>query len=133
MARGGARTGAGRPRGSVNKASREAAEKARESGLLPHELLLAISQGKKLKGIGFPNRRDRIDAAKAAAPYYAPRLAAVVAKISAPGNAWIDIFALIDGQDRGLPSPPPDKPVLKLVDGTGPRSAPAGRSGKAPR
>jgi hypothetical protein len=79
-------------------------EKARETGLLPHELLLAISQGKRLPGLGSPNRRDRIDAAKAAAPYYAPRLMAMAVKQTTSDNPFEELLRLVDGGSRGLPA-----------------------------
>lgn len=85
----------GRPVGSMTRLAREAIDKAQGAGMLPHEFLLAISQGrvvtrriphpdpdKAADGItveiaeeyGFP---ERMDAAKAAAPYYAPKISTV--------------------------------------------------------
>lgn len=105
MARGGARPGGGRPKGSLAKVTEKAREAAMETGLLPHEWLLKVSRGEpieqkrwkivydkqgKEKGreliteevyADFPTR---IDAAKAASPYYAPRLA--VQNVSITGN-----------------------------------------------
>lgn len=105
MARGGARPGGGRPKGSVQKVTAQAREAAAESGMLPHEWLLKVSRGEPIeqkrwkiiydkqgneKGreliteevyADFPTR---IDAAKAASPYYAPRLA--VQNVSITGN-----------------------------------------------
>lgn len=76
MARGGKRPGAGRPQGRVNAMSQKAREEAAKTGQLPHEFLLAVSRGEKV-GEYEPTFEDRLDAAKAAAPYYAPKLAAV--------------------------------------------------------
>lgn len=105
MARGGARPGAGRKAGGVNKLSQKAREAAAATGKLPHELLLMVARGQPLPGErGKPTRAERIDAMKAAAPYYAPRLAAVVAKVNPPGDLWKEIFSLIDGTSRGLPA-----------------------------
>ena len=105
MAVGGARPGAGRPKGRTNSVTAEARKAAAESGLLPHEWLLKVSRGEPIeqkrwkivydkqgneKGreliteevyADFPTR---IDAAKAASPYYAPRLA--VQNVSITGN-----------------------------------------------
>jgi hypothetical protein len=71
MARGGARTGAGRPKGLANKFNDEARARAAEGGTTPLEYLLGLlrdeTQPKEL----------RIDVAKAAAPYMHARLAAV--------------------------------------------------------
>jgi len=75
MATGGRRPGAGRKPGSVNVMSRLAREEAAATGELPHFLLLRISRGERI-GDYEPTFADRVDAAKAAAPYFAPKLAA---------------------------------------------------------
>lgn len=75
MSRGGARPGAGRPKGVPNKKTAAFLEGARAQGQLPHEFLLAVSRGEKF-GNHEPTFLERIDAAKAAAQFYAPRLAA---------------------------------------------------------
>lgn len=108
MAVGGARPGAGRPKGRTNSVTAKAREAAAESGLLPHEWLLKVSRGEPIeqkrwkvvydkqgneKGreliteevyADFPTR---IDAAKAASPYYAPRLAVQNVSINANSDA----------------------------------------------
>ena len=108
MARGGARPGGGRPKGSLAKVTEKAREAAMETGLLPHEWLLKVSRGEPIeqkrwkivydkqgneKGreliteevyADFPTR---IDAAKAASPYYAPRLAVQNVSINANSDA----------------------------------------------
>ena len=75
MAGGGKREGAGRKPGSVNRISRKVREDAAKTGELPHELLLRISRGETIDGHA-PAFSERMDAAKAAAPYFAPKLAA---------------------------------------------------------
>ena len=106
MAVGGPRPGSGRPKGSVTKVTAKAREAAAETGLLPHEWLLKVSRGEGIKqkrwvvkydAKGNEKSRDlieeevyadfptRIDAAKAASPYYAPRLA--VQTVSVTGNS----------------------------------------------
>lgn len=93
---GGARPGAGRPKGSKQKVTAQAREAAMETGLLPHEWLLKVSRGEPIEQKrwvivydknGKEKSRElvtdevyadfptRIDAAKAAAPFYAPKLA----------------------------------------------------------
>lgn len=79
----------GRPLGALSKMTKEAREKARATGLLPHEFLLAISQGQIIKTRQVDEHGEvtevtekidldrRIDAAKAAAPYYAPKISTV--------------------------------------------------------
>ena len=76
MGHGGARIGAGRKPGTRNKATVERIEKAAASGLMPHEFLLSVSRGEPI-GDYAPSFAERLDAAKAAAPYFAPRLANV--------------------------------------------------------
>ena len=68
MAIGGRREGAGRPKGSVNQINLEARKKAVESGMTPLEYLLSIMRDEDSA------RNERIDAAKAAAPYIHARL-----------------------------------------------------------
>jgi hypothetical protein len=96
MARGGAQPGSGRPKGAVSKITQKAREAAMETGLLPHEWLLKVSRGEPIEQKRFIVKHDktgkeisrelvteevcadfptRIDAAKAAAPFYAPKLA----------------------------------------------------------
>ena len=86
----------GRPYGSSSRMTQRAREEALKTGILPHEWLLKISRGEpieqkhweiKYDKVGKEVSRtliteevyatfpDRIDAAKSAAPYYAPRLA----------------------------------------------------------
>ncbi len=80
----------GRPEGSLSKLSREARESAKLTGLLPHEILLSMARGQpqaeyevdedgeiKLKGMVSVDLDKRMDAAKAAAPYYAPKISTV--------------------------------------------------------
>ena len=82
--KGGKRAGAGRPVGSVNRMTMKAREEAGKAGLLPHEFLAAIVRGEGVGGRP-PTFAERLDAAKAAAPYFAARLAST--KIEAIGNA----------------------------------------------
>lgn len=90
------RKGPGRPKGAVSIVTDKAKKEAKASGLLPHEWLLKVARGepieqtrtlslldKKGNVIGhehvteliYPDFSMRCDAAKAAAPYYAPRMA----------------------------------------------------------
>lgn len=71
MPRGGPREGAGRPKGSKSRATREREKKILESGLTPLEYMISV-----VRDEGAP-RGDRLDAAKAAAPYLHPRLSSV--------------------------------------------------------
>lgn len=78
----------GRPEGAMSKLAKEAREKAEQTGLLPHEILLDMARGnpqlvyeqdgdtviQKYVSLDVDQRRD---AAKAAAPYYAPKISTV--------------------------------------------------------
>lgn len=93
--RGGYRPGAGRKPGSQSRLAREAREKAEQTGALPHELLLQWGRGepmsrKVLKQGGDASNPEhwvttyeavdaetQKDAAKSAAPYYAPKISTV--------------------------------------------------------
>jgi hypothetical protein len=103
---GGARPGAGRKKGTLAKVTAKAREAAMETGLLPHEWLLKVSRGEGIKHKRWVIKYDtkgkevsrdlieeeiyadfptRIDAAKAASPFYAPKLA--VQTVSLNGNS----------------------------------------------
>ena len=71
MARGGARAGAGRPKGGANKFNDEARAKAAAGGISPLDYLLGVLRDDT------ESKEVRIDVAKAAAPYLHARLAAV--------------------------------------------------------
>lgn len=80
----------GRPVGSMSKIASEAREAAKQTGLLPHEILLSMARGEpqtvylvdpisgrtttQMQSLDLDQRRD---AAKAAAPYYAPKISTV--------------------------------------------------------
>jgi hypothetical protein len=100
---GGRRDGAGRKPGAVNKITQRAREAAARTGELPHEFLLRISRGEEIDG-HTPEFAERVDAAKAAAPYYAPRLAtsqvdlrASIANRSAPELSNEELAAIAAG------------------------------------
>lgn len=69
MARGGARPGAGRPPGSLNKKTQELAAKLMEEGLTPLEYMLREMRNES------NDKMFRGDMAKSAAPYVHPKLA----------------------------------------------------------
>lgn len=100
----------GRPMHSMNKLSRDAIEKARALGELPHEFLLRIMRGEVIlrkvlvdpddpecgelrtvvEKYGF---EERVDAAKAAAPYYAPKISTVELISGVPDDELDNIIA----------------------------------------
>lgn len=65
-----------------------AVENAAISGELPHQFLLRIMRGDKI-GTETPSLATRIDAAKAAGPYYAPRL--ISHEVSGKGGGAIQL------------------------------------------
>lgn len=69
--RGGKRPGAGRKKGAVTKRTQEITAAALAEGLTPLDYLLKVMRNEK------EDEARRLDAAKAAAPYVHPRLAAV--------------------------------------------------------
>lgn len=98
--RGGARPGAGRKKGGANRKTREIADRAAQEGLTPLEFMLQIMRSPsdhEDPRIQAAREAMRFEAAKAAAPYIHPRLAAV----EHTGK---------DGKD--LIPPPPLPPVL---------------------
>lgn len=108
MARGGKRPGAGRKPGSVNKNSSMQAKAAKAAGLLlPHEWLLGVMHGtEKVRDFEkaadgnlieierLPSFEERLDAAKAAAPFYAPKLAAKAIVEKPDGNPIDELMRL---------------------------------------
>lgn len=86
MARGGKREGAGRPKGSVNKATAERQAEVAASGLTPLDYMLALMRDEAA------DEAKRLDAAKAAAPYVHPRLAAVEhsGELTHHHEAWLE-------------------------------------------
>ena len=88
MAKGGARQNAGRKAGQPNKLTQLVIEKAKATGDLPHEFLLKVSQGQEIDGV-VPDLELRLDAAKAAAPFFAPRLAQIEQKVETELRATI--------------------------------------------
>lgn len=80
----------GRPEGSTNRYTKQAIEQAKATGLLPHEILLSMARGepqteflvdsvtgKVVEQLVSLDIEQRKDAAKAAAPYYAPKISTV--------------------------------------------------------
>jgi hypothetical protein len=68
---GGSRPGSGRKKGQTTKLNDEARRKAADGGLMPLDYLLSIMRNETLP------QPERVDAAKAAAPYVHAKLANV--------------------------------------------------------
>lgn len=78
--RGGPRKGAGRPKGSATKRTREIADRAAAEGITPLEYMLQVMRDESEHEdprVQIAREAMRFEAAKAAAPYMHPRLAAV--------------------------------------------------------
>lgn len=69
--RGGPRSGAGRKPGAINKATAAAREYAEATGIMPLEFMLQIMRDPGA------DRTERLDMAKAAAPYVHAKLSSV--------------------------------------------------------
>jgi hypothetical protein len=128
----------GRPKGSPSTLlSLKARKEAEEQGLLPHQWLLKVARGdpivqhkwkdvldKRGQIIGkellvediYPDLNMRQDAAKAAAPYYAPRLATQVIKIQNP-----------EGNLNHMTDDQLDQEILKLAGLVKPRAKKNGK------
>lgn len=136
MAKGGRRPGAGRPKGSINKRSMAARAAVQKTGMLPHEALLAIAQGSAKKVLGHDvTDAERIECFKAAAPYFAPRLAAMMMKVTDKTNPWEEIFDLIGKRPREVLPQSAQAKLYLIANGTAARASPAKpvRSGPASR
>ena len=79
MPKGGARVGAGRPKGTLNKKTQEIVAKAAASGISPLEVMLEAMNAAREEG----NLAAAAGFAKDAAPYMHPRLANVESNIKA--------------------------------------------------
>ena len=75
MQHGGHRPGAGRPKGSPNKATQERQAEIAASGLTPLDFMLQVLRAPE------SSMEDRKWAAERAAPYVHPRLSAIQAKV----------------------------------------------------
>ena len=95
----------GRPLGATNRMAIEAREKAKATGDLPHEFLLRIARGEAIyrdvvdrdgstkRVLEVYDFEDRKDAAKAAAPYYAPKISTVEVIKGVPDDELDSIIA----------------------------------------
>ena len=113
---GGPRKGAGRPVGAVNRVAKEAIAAAKAEGILPHEWLLNIVRGEPVEQkrwkieldehgkeisrelvteLVYPDFPVRMDAAKAASPYYAPRLATQTVSVQGGNEAVAEALKLM--------------------------------------
>ena len=114
----------GRKKGTPNKLSRATVVKARKTGELPHEFLLRVMRGRDtFKSVvvlpngdtkdvtRYPTLPERLDAARAAAPYYAPKLVASMVEDNANHQHHHVAESVSDtarwvAEMLGLPEPP---------------------------
>lgn len=73
--------------------------------MLPHEFLAAVARGEMIDG-HLPSFDERLDAAKAAAPFYAPKLAAtqVTATVTRSHEDMLDDLER-EGEEIALTQP----------------------------
>lgn len=90
MAHGGARQNAGRKPGASTRMNEKARQKAAEGGLMPLEYMLAVLRDETNPA------EDRMDAAKAAAPYVHAKLASVEHKGDGGGPMVLEIVRFAD-------------------------------------
>ena len=95
---GGRREGAGRKRGAVNRMTMAARANAAQTGELPHEFLLRVARGETIDGAR-PTLERRIDAAKAAAPYYAARLTTTTLQGPGGGPMRLDTIGNLSNEE----------------------------------
>ena len=89
--------------GSINRMTQKAREEAAKTGELPHEFLWRVSRGENI-GDYEATLADRIDASKACAQFFSPKLAAAQVDTDIPpeGKNWRDysdaeLLAIVDG------------------------------------
>lgn len=113
---GGRKPGSGRPKGSHAKITLEAKQAAMETGLLPHEWLLKVSRGEGIlhkrwivkhdktgkeisrelvEEVVYTDFDTRIEAAKAASNFYAPKLAVQTTSIVGNTDAVAEVLKTI--------------------------------------
>lgn len=87
--RGGSRPGAGRKPGAIGKATAKAREYAEATGIMPLEFMLQIMRDESA------DRAERLDMAKAAAPYVHAKLSAITmdATVKTLGSALDELDA----------------------------------------
>jgi hypothetical protein len=103
---GGARKGAGRPKGSANVRTLEIANRAAKEGITPLEVMLEIMKEFRAEG----NREMALDAATKAAPYLHSKLSSVDLKATVKKTAseltrdeLLAIAALASAGSHGSP------------------------------
>ena len=94
MARGGSRPGAGRRKGTPNKASAARQKRVAATGITPLDYMLSVMRDGKADA----GRRD--DMAKAAAPYVHPKLASM--QHSGPNGGPIQTVDLTNASNEDL-------------------------------
>ncbi len=90
-----------RPAGSATRKTLEIADRAAAAGELPYEFLLRVVRGEVVDGT-VPTFAERLDAAKAAATYFAPKLAAV-AMAHDVSDPLANLLQASDGRCRRIP------------------------------
>lgn len=138
----------GRPLGSMSKLAKDARLRAQETGELPHEILLSIARGNPqpvktasyddetgeitvtITGYEIPDIEQRKDAAKAGAPYFAPKISTVEVITGVSDDELDNIIALAaaeaglsvgtgrEGQESQAPYAAPTRQRVRLREAT---------------
>lgn len=85
MARGGQRPNAGRPAGAISKATKKAKEAAEAGGIMPLDFMLEVMRDE------LADRAERLDMAKAAAPYVHAKLSSIDARVEGDLGLTVEI------------------------------------------
>jgi hypothetical protein len=113
MPRGGARKGAGRPRGSLTKKNQEIVAGAAAAGELPLEYMLRLMRAEESPA------SLRVAMAVAAAPYLHPKLAATLVKEQKEDLEVVIVRfeTVYEDGTKTISSVPPDKrPPMKTIE-----------------
>lgn len=89
-------------------------EEAKSKGDLPHMFLAKVARGEDIDGYK-PSFRERMDAATAAAPYFAPKLAAIEQSVTGEVRSIISAKPLSESEwiNTYAPKPPIDEESIQ--------------------
>lgn len=95
MSHGGARSGAGRKKGAASRADARARQEAEAGGITPLEFMLSVMRDDMVP------RAERMDMAKAAAPYIHAKLSSVEAVVSGDLSLMPKVIEFVTPTDAG--------------------------------
>jgi acetyl esterase/lipase len=89
--------------------AKPAAEPKDQAALMPHEVLLAVARGETIAD-HIPTFEERVEAAKAAAPYFAAKSASTATEA---GKTVLDHEAALAALDEGEPAQSAHDPITQ--------------------